>query len=135
MPLIELSLTGRPKSSRVVGIDLGTTNSLVAYMTESGPQVIRDEQGNALVPSIVYFDHANKRLLVGEEARDRLITEPRKAIYSVKRFMGKGSNDVQEDLALVPFQVAAGSEHVIRFQMGDRQFTPPEISAFVLRDL
>jgi molecular chaperone DnaK len=135
MPLIELSLTGRPKSSRVVGIDLGTTNSLVAYMTESGPQVIRDEQGNALVPSIVYYDNVEKRLLVGEEARERLITEPRKAIYSVKRFMGKGSADVQEDLTLVPFQIAPGSEHVIRFQMGDRQFTPPEISAFVLREL
>src|SRR5437868_4229681 len=135
MPRIELSMSGRPKSTRVVGIDLGTTNSLVAYMTESGPQVIRDEQGNALVPSIVYYDTAEKRLLVGEEAGERLITEPRKAIYSVKRFMGKGSADVQEDLTLVPFQIAAGSEHVIRFQMGDRQFTPPEISAFVLREL
>src|SRR5581483_2879625 len=135
MPLIELSMTGRPKSSRVVGIDLGTTNSLVAYMTESGPQVIRDDEGNALVPSIVYYDNAEKRLLVGEEARQQLITEPRKAIYSVKRFMGKGSRDVQEDLALVPFEIAQGSEQVIRFQMGDRVFTPPEISAFVLREL
>src|SRR3982751_2983642 len=135
MPLIELSMTGRPKSSRVVGIDLGTTNSLVAYMTESGPQVIRDPEGNALVPSIVYYDSGQKRLLVGEEARERLITEPRKAIYSVKRFMGKGSADVQDDLHLVPFQIAAGSEQVIRFQMGDRVFTPPEISAFILRDL
>jgi molecular chaperone DnaK len=135
MPRIELSMSGRPKSRRVVGIDLGTTNSLVAYMTESGPQVIRDEQGHALVPSIVYYDTAERRLLVGEEAGERLITEPRKAIYSVKRFMGKGSADVQEDLTLVPFQIAAGSEHVIRFQMGDRQFTPPEISAFVLREL
>ncbi|HJQ23204.1 MAG TPA: Fe-S protein assembly chaperone HscA [Blastocatellia bacterium] len=135
MPLIELSMTGRPKSSRVVGIDLGTTNSLVAYMTESGPQVIRDDEGNALVPSIVYYDNAEKRLLVGEEAGQRLITEPRKAIYSVKRFMGKGSRDVQEDLALVPFEIAPGSEQVIRFQMGDRVFTPPEISAFVLREL
>src|SRR5690349_10834113 len=135
MPIIELSMTGRPKSSRVVGIDLGTTNSLVAYMSESGPQVIRDGDGNALVPSIVYYDNAERRLLVGEEARERLITEPRKAIYSVKRFMGKGSADVQEDLSLVPFQIAPGSEHVIRFQMGDRVFTPPEISAFVLREL
>ena len=70
MPLIELSMTGRPKSSRVVGIDLGTTNSLVAYTTESGPQVIRDPEGNALVPSIVYYDNAEKRLLVGEAARE-----------------------------------------------------------------
>jgi molecular chaperone DnaK len=135
MPVIELSMSGRPKSGRVVGIDLGTTNSLVAYMSDGGPEVIRDKNGAALVPSIVYFDSREKRLLVGEEARERLITDPRRAIYSVKRFMGKGSADVQEDLSLVPFQIAAGSEHVIRFQMGDRVFTPPEISAFILRDL
>src|SRR6266404_2627592 len=135
MPVIELSLSGRPKSARVVGIDLGTTNSLVAYMSDTGPEVIRDESGNGLVPSIVYYDHAQDRLLVGEEARERLITEPRKAIYSVKRFMGKGSADVQEDLELVPFQIAPDSEQVIGFQMGDRVFTPPEISAFILRDL
>jgi molecular chaperone DnaK len=135
MPVIELSLSGRPKSARVVGIDLGTTNSLVAYMSDNGPEVIRDESGNGLVPSIVYYDHEQDILLVGEEARDRLITEPRKAIYSVKRFMGKGSADVQEDLSLVPFQIAPGSEQVIGFQMGDRVFTPPEISAFILRDL
>src|SRR5689334_10733866 len=135
MPVIELSLSGRPKSARVVGIDLGTTNSLVAYMSDSGPEVIRDESGNALVPSIVYFDYQQDRLLVGEEARDRLITEPRKAIYSVKRFMGRGSADVQEDLRLVPFEIAPDSEQVIGFKMGDRVFTPPEISAFILRDL
>jgi len=135
MPVIELSLSGRPKSARVVGIDLGTTNSLVACMSDNGPEVIRDESGNGLVPSIVYYDHEEDRLLVGEEAGDRLITEPHKAIYSVKRFMGKGSADVEEDLGLVPFQIAPGSEQVIGFQMGDRVFTPPEISAFILRDL
>jgi Fe-S protein assembly chaperone HscA len=135
MPVIELSLSGRPKSPRVVGIDLGTTNSLVAYMSDNGAEVIRDASGNGLVPSIVYYDQEQDRLLVGEEARDRLITEPRKTIYSVKRFMGKGSADVQEDLSLVPFQIAPDSEQVIGFQMGDRIFTPPEISAFILRDL
>lgn len=135
MPVIELSLSGRPKSGRVVGIDLGTTNSLVAYMGDSEPEVIRDESGNGLVPSIVFFDDNEKRLVVGDEARDKLITEPRRAIYSVKRFMGKGSADVEEDLNLVPFKIAPGSEQVIRFQMGERVFTPPEISAFILRDL
>ena len=135
MPVIELSLSGRPKSARVVGIDLGTTNSLVAYVSENGAEIIRDRDGCGLVPSIVYFDHEQDRLLVGEEARERLITEPRKAIYSVKRFMGKGGADVQEDLGLVPFQIAPGSEQVIGFQMGDRVFTPPEISAFILREL
>src|SRR5262245_29639514 len=135
MPMIELSLTGRPKSGRVVGIDLGTTNSLVAYMDGDTPKVIRGDKNNPLLPSIVFYDETQRRLLIGEEAREKLVTEPRKAIYSVKRFMGKGANDVQEDLSLVPFQIASGSEQVIRFQMGDKQFTPPEISAFILREL
>src|SRR5215212_6485635 len=135
MPVIELSMSGRPKSRRVVGIDLGTTNSLVAFTGDDGPEVIRDEHGDALVPSIVYYDAERRQLLVGNDARERLVTEPRKAIYSVKRFMGRGSADVQEDLRLTPFQIAEGSEQVIRFQMGDRVFTPPEISAFVLGEL
>jgi Fe-S protein assembly chaperone HscA len=119
----------------VLGIDLGTTNSLIAYMTEQGPEVVRDESGNALVPSIVYYDSRERRLLIGEDARKRLITEPRRAIYSVKRFMGKGSADVEEDLALAPFALDENSEQVVRFKMGDRVFTPPELSAFVLREL
>ncbi len=135
MPRIELSMTGRLKSGRVVGIDLGTTNSLVAFMDGDKPVVIRGAADNPLVPSIVYYDQEKKRLLIGEEAREKLITEPRKAIYSVKRFMGKGAADVEEDLSLVPFQIAKGSEQVIRFQMGDKVFTPPEISAFILKDL
>ncbi|MEW6130499.1 MAG: Fe-S protein assembly chaperone HscA [Acidobacteriota bacterium] len=135
MPVIELSMTGRPKSGRVVGIDLGTTNSLVAFMDGDKPVVIRGDNDNPLVPSIVYYDAENRRLLIGEEAREKLITEPRKAIYSVKRFMGKGAADVAEDLSLVPFQIAKGSEQVIRFQMGDKVFTPPEISAFILKEL
>ena len=135
MPLIELGMSGRPKSGRVIGIDLGTTNSLAAYMKDGVPEVIRDESGNPLVPSIVFYDHEQQRLLVGEEARKRLILEPRKAIYSVKRFMGKGAADVEEDLNLVPFQIAPGSESVVRFNIGGRLFTPPEISAFILREL
>jgi Fe-S protein assembly chaperone HscA len=134
MPVIELSLSGRPKSARVVGIDLGTTNSLVAYMSDTGPEVIRDVDGNGLVPSVVYYSE-NDQLLVGEPARDALNFNPRKAIYSAKRFMGKGSADVQEDLSLVPFKIAPDSEQVIGFEMGDRVFTPPEISAFILREL
>ena len=135
MPRIELSMTGRLTSRRVVGIDLGTTNSLVAYMSEAGPVVIGGETGDPLVPSIVYYDDEKKRLLIGEEARAKVISEPRKAIYSVKRFMGKGAGDVQEDVGLVPFQIAPGSDQVIRFQLGDKVFTPPEISAFILKEL
>ena len=135
MHVIELSLSGRPKSALVVGIDLGTTNSLVAYMSDTGPEVIRDVDGNGLVPSVAYYESENDQLLVGEAARDALNFKPRQGIYSVKRFMGKGSADVQEDLSLVPFKIARDSERVIGFEMGDRVFTPPEISAFILREL
>ncbi|KAF0248362.1 MAG: molecular chaperone DnaK [bacterium] len=120
---------------KVVGIDLGTTNSLVAYVDDSGkPQVIADKQGRKLVPSVVHYSK-EKGLLVGESAQALLIPDPENTIYSVKRFMGKGSKDVQEDLSLMHFHTAPDSEQVIRFNLGDKKFTPPEIAALVLREL
>jgi Fe-S protein assembly chaperone HscA len=121
--------------AKVVGIDLGTTNSLVAYVDEGGnPQVIPDKEGRNMLPSIVHYSE-NRGLLVGEEARRYLIEDPQNTIYSVKRFMGKGSEDVKEDLVLLHFRVTSGSEQVIRFKLGDKEFTPPEISSFILREL
>jgi len=120
---------------KVVGIDLGTTNSLVAYVDDNGkPQVIADKQGRKLVPSVVHYS-PEKGLLVGESAQALLIPDPENTIYSVKRFMGKGIADVEKDLSLVHFRVAQGSEHVIRFNLADKEFTPPEIAALVLREL
>ncbi|MFY9227493.1 MAG: Fe-S protein assembly chaperone HscA [Blastocatellia bacterium] len=120
---------------KVVGIDLGTTNSLVAYVDSSGkPQVIENKQEQRLIPSVVHYSK-DKGLLVGEAARAQLIPDPMNTIYSVKRFMGKGVADVTEDLSMVHFQVAEGSEQVIRFRLADKEFTPPEISALVLREL
>ena len=120
--------------SKVVGIDLGTTNSLVAYVKDGAPFVIRDQSGDGLVPSIVSAA-PDGTIYVGREAQRRLLTDPRRTVYSVKRFMGKGIDDVQGDAKLLPFQVSGEPGGVVRIGLGDREFTPPEVSAFVLREL
>ena len=125
---------GARKRSRVVGIDLGTTNSLVAFMDAVTPQVIPGGDGNRIVPSVVSYTNGGE-IVVGEEARKRLVTEPERTVYSVKRLMGRGIGDVAGELDLFPFRIAEGSESVIRLELGDRAFTPPEISSFVLRQL
>src|SRR5438034_1249525 len=121
--------------SKIVGSDLGTTNSLVAIVEEGGaPRVIADLDGSKLVPSVIYFDQAGEAL-VGNRAKEKMIDKPENTIFSIKRFMGKGINDVREDLPLLPFNVSADSEHIIRLKIFGRDYTPPELSAFILRDL
>src|SRR5262245_47419218 len=120
--------------SRVVGIDLGTTNSLVAYVKDGVPVVIRDADGAGLVPSVVSVA-SDGRVLVGREAERRLLTDAQRTAYSVKRFMGKGRQDVAAEATHVPFRIGGDAQGVVRIGLGDREFTPPEISAFVLRDL
>ncbi|MBI4892139.1 MAG: Fe-S protein assembly chaperone HscA [Acidobacteria bacterium] len=119
---------------RIVGIDLGTTNSLVAFMDVTGPVVIPGDDGTLLVPSIVSMTD-DGTFTTGEPARQLLINRPDRTVYSVKRLMGRGVADIGEELRLFPFRIAEGSESVIRLQLGDRTFTPPEISAQVLREL
>ena len=121
---------------RVVGIDLGTTYSLVAYMdAQTGaPKTIPGPYGSSLLPSVVSVD-AKGKIIVGEDARDRLLTEPELTIYSVKRLMGRGVADIQDELRIFPFRIDAKSDSVIRVNLGEKSFTPPEISAFVLREL
>jgi molecular chaperone DnaK len=118
----------------VVGIDLGTTNSLVAYVRDGEPRVIRDSSGDALVPSVVSLGEGGT-IFVGREAQRRLLTAPSRTVYSVKRFMGRGVDDVADEAALLPFTVRGETGGVVRIGVGDREFTPPEISAFVLREL
>jgi len=118
----------------IVGIDLGTTNSLVAIMEAGAPRVIVGEDGDKLVPSIVSLK-ANGEPVVGNGARQLLIEHPERSVYSAKRLMGKGIADVQDELRLFPFRIAEGSESVIRIALGDRTLTPPEIGAMVLRQL
>jgi Fe-S protein assembly chaperone HscA len=121
---------------RIVGIDLGTTNSLVAYMDSQTcqPKCIPGPYGSTLCPSVVSLD-PDGRIIVGEPARRRLLTQPGRTIYSVKRLMGRGPADVQGELKLFPFRIDASSKNVIRVILGDKAFTPPEISAFILREL
>jgi Fe-S protein assembly chaperone HscA len=121
---------------RTVGIDLGTTYSLVAYVDKATnrPVCIPGPHGSTLCPSIVSLD-ADGSVIVGEPARRRLLTQPGRTIYSVKRLMGRGPSDVTEELKIFPFQIDPGSENVIRVRLGNRVFTPPEISAFILKEL
>jgi molecular chaperone DnaK len=121
---------------RIVGIDLGTTNSLVAYFDAPAgqPKCISGPYGSTLCPSVVSLD-PDGSIIVGEAARNRLLTQPERTIYSVKRLMGRGPADVQSDLRLFPFRIDPASKNVIRVMLGDKVFTPPEISAFILREL
>ncbi len=120
----------------VVGIDLGTTNSLVAFMQGGSPVVIPGEDGLSLVPSVVALDE-NDRIVVGNAARKYLIETPERSVYSIKRLMGRGIEDVRDELKLFPFHLADDLEagEVLRIKLGDKTFTPPEISAFILRQL
>jgi Fe-S protein assembly chaperone HscA len=121
---------------RIVGIDLGTTNSLVAYLDAQTktPKCIEGPHGSTLCPSIVSLD-PDGNIIVGEAARRRLLTQPERTIYSVKRLMGRGVKDVQDELELFPFRLDPSSSNVIRVRLGEKVFTPPEISAFILREL
>src|SRR6478609_7457428 len=123
-------------SERIVGIDLGTTNSLVAHMQGDTPVIIPGEDGLNLVPSVVALDDKDQ-IIVGNAARKYLIETPERAVYSIKRLMGRGVEDIREELKLFPFRLADDlqSGEVLRIRLGDKTFTPPEISALILRQL
>jgi len=120
----------------MIGIDLGTTNSLVAYMEKDRPIVIPGEDGSNLLPSVVALDE-NDQIVVGNPARKYLTETPDHAVYSVKRLMGRGVEDIQDELKLFPFRLAddLAPGEVLRIKLGNKTFTPPEISAFILRQL
>jgi Fe-S protein assembly chaperone HscA len=120
--------------AKIVGIDLGTTNSLVAIVENGVPRVIPGADGGMLVPSVIYFDEKGA-VLVGNGAKEKMVEKPKNTVFSIKRFMGKGIADVKEDLPLLPFEVSPESEHIIRLKIFGRDYTPPELSAFVLREL
>ena len=123
-------------NERVVGIDLGTTNSLVAFMHSESPVIIPGEDGLNLVPSLVALD-PESHIIVGNPARKYLASTPERAVYSVKRLMGRGVEDVQDELKLFPFRLADDlvPGEVLRIKLGERTYTPPEISAHILRQL
>jgi Fe-S protein assembly chaperone HscA len=116
-------------AGKIVGIDLGTTNSLVAVMELTGPRIL-----SGIVPSVVSVKPSGETI-AGREAREALISHPERTVYSVKRLMGRGLADIQDELKLFPFRVAEGSESVLRLRLGEAVMTPPEVSAHVLRKL
>ncbi len=123
-------------ADRIVGIDLGTTNSLVAFMQGDTPVVIPGDDGSNLVPSVVALDK-NNQPIIGNSARRFLIETPERAVYSIKRLMGRGMEDIQEELKLFPFRLAEDLQpgEVLRIKLDQKTFTPPEISALILRQL
>ncbi len=134
-------------TEKVIGIDLGTTNSLAAFLDLTGPKIIPGADGDKLVPSVVSINPSGE-IVVGNAARELLITQPDRTVYSVKRLMGRGLEDIQEELKLFPFRIAPGSESVLQLELGplpdgrgsvtasgSRTYTPPEISALILRQL
>lgn len=119
---------------KIIGIDLGTTNSVVAVMEGSEVKVIPNAEGNRLTPSVVAFNDKSETI-VGEPARRQAVTNPRRTVYSVKRFMGRRHSEVESEEKIVPYQVVGGANEYVKVQIGDQQFTPQEISAKVLRKL
>ncbi|MBH0202101.1 MAG: molecular chaperone DnaK [Nitrospira sp.] len=118
--------------ARIVGIDLGTTNSLVAYMKDGQPCVVPDRNGRTMVPSVVAL--TDNGLIVGDSAKEHLTRNPERTVYSVKRFMGKGLADVQNELAYFPYNVTE-TGGVIRIKLGPKSYSPPQISAMILKEL
>ncbi len=122
------------QGEKIIGIDFGTTNSVVAIMEGSEVKVIPNAEGNRLTPSVVAFTDKGE-VIVGEPARRQAVTNPRRTIYSAKRFMGRRHAEVQSEEKIVPYTVVGGADEYVKIQVGDTQYTPQEISAKVLRKL
>jgi len=121
-------------TEKIIGIDLGTTNSVVAVMEGSEVKVIPNQEGHRLTPSVVAFTDKGERL-VGELARRQAALNPRRTIYSIKRFMGRRHSEVQSEEKLVPYKIVGGPNELVKVDIDGKQYTPPEISALVLRKL
>ncbi len=119
---------------KIIGIDLGTTNSVVAVMEGKEAKVIPNAEGNRLTPSVVAFTDKGD-VLVGEPARRQAVTNPKRTVYSIKRFMGRRHSEVAAEEKMVPYEVVGGSEDYVKVKAGDKEYTPPEISALILRKL
>jgi len=122
------------QGEKIIGIDLGTTNSVVAVMEGKDVKVIPNAEGNRLTPSVVAFTDKGE-VLVGEPAKRQAVTNPRRTIYSIKRFMGRRHNEVEVEEKMVPYEVVGGPEDYVKVRIGEKEYTPPEISAYVLRKL
>ena len=122
------------EGEKIIGIDLGTTNSVVSVMEGSDPKVIANLEGNRLTPSVVAFTDKGDTL-VGEPAKNQAVTNPTNTIYSAKRFMGRRHNEVSSEEKIVPYQVVGGPEDYVKIEVNDKEHSPPQISAMVLQKL
>jgi len=120
--------------SKVIGIDLGTTNSVVAVMEGGKPVVIPNQEGNRTTPSVVAFTDKGERI-VGQIAKRQAVTNPTKTVFSIKRFMGRKYDEVSNEITEVPFKVVQGGNETARVKIEDKEYSPPEISAFILQKL
>src|SRR5690606_38223051 len=122
------------QGEKIIGIDLGTTNSVVAVMEGGEPKVIPNADGYRTTPSVVSFNDKGE-VEVGERARRQAVLHPKNTIYSIKRFMGRRHNEVANEEKMVPYEVVGGADEYVKVRANNRDYTPPEISAFVLRKL
>src|SRR2546425_5393068 len=116
---------------KIIGIDLGTTNSVVAVSEGSEIKVTANQEGNRLTPSVVAFTDKGDRL-VGDPSKRQAITNPRRTVYSIKRFMGRRHNEAQSEEKLVPYKIVVGANELVKVDIDGNAFTPPEISAMIL---
>jgi molecular chaperone DnaK len=121
------------EGEKIIGIDLGTTNSVVAVMEGSEVKVIANQEGNRLTPSVVAFTKGD--ILVGDPAKRQAVTNPARTVYSIKRFMGRRHREVQSEEKLVPYKIVGGPDELVKVDIDGKQYTPPEISAMILRKL
>ena len=120
--------------AKTIGIDLGTTNSVVAVMEGGQPKVLINSSGNRITPSIVGFTDKGQRL-VGQPAKHQQVTNPKNTVYSIKRFMGRRHHEVEEEEKIVPYEVVGASDKMVKVRISDKEYTPQEISAMILQDL
>ncbi|MFM7052119.1 MAG: Hsp70 family protein, partial [Planctomycetota bacterium] len=121
-------------TGKIIGIDLGTTNSCVAIMEGGQPKVLINAQGNRTTPSVVAFTDKGERL-VGQPAKHQQVTNPKNTVFSIKRFMGRRRNEVAKEQTMVPYDVTGGSDELVGVSVRGKQYTPPEVSAIVLQEL
>ena len=122
------------ENEKVIGIDLGTTNSVVSVLEGGEPKVLANQEGNRLTPSVVAFTDQGETL-VGEQAKRQAVTNPKNTVYSIKRFMGRRHSEVSAEEKIVPYSVVGGSEDYVQVEATGETYKPPEISALVLRKL
>jgi len=120
--------------AKIIGIDLGTTNSVVAVMEGSSPKVLINSSGSRLTPSVVGFTDKGERL-VGQIARHQQVTNPENTVFSIKRFMGRRHDEVSSEEKMVPYKITGGPEELVKVNVRGKEYTPPEISAMILQDL